>query len=93
MIYYLSSVYNNGEVPLSYAVNNDYMGDVDDMTREEQILYHASLNRPTFDQYFKKLMWLINELTIGIPEEACIKQVKCGRVDMQKLRQYYGGKY
>ena len=49
------------------------------------------MNGLVFDQYSKKLMWLIKEFTIGTPEEAWINQVKCGRVAMHKLRERYYG--
>ena len=51
------------------------------------------MNGLVFDQYSKKLMWLIKEFTIGTPEEAWINQVKCGRVAMKKLWGHYDGKY
>ena len=58
----------------------------------KRILHHARLNGPIFDQDLKKEMWIIKELSIGTPLEACIKHVKCGRVAMQKLQKYYDGK-
>ena len=61
------------------------MGNISDMTREKEILHHASLNGPLFDQDPKKVMWIIRELTIGTPEEAWIKQAKFGRVAIKKL--------
>ena len=42
------------------------------MKREEEILHHTRLNGIVVGQYLKKVMWLINELTIGTPEEACM---------------------
>ena len=35
IIDYLSSTYNNREVPLIYVARKEYMGNVADMTREE----------------------------------------------------------
>ena len=68
------------------------MGDVADMTREEEILNNESLNGPMFGQYLKKVMRLIKDIDIRNPVEAWIKQVKCGRVAMQKFQRHYDGK-
>ena len=43
-------------------------------------------------QYSKKVMRLIKDLNIRTPVEAWIKQVKCGRVYMQKFQGHYDGK-
>ena len=43
-------------------------------------------------QYLKKVMRLIKDLNIRTPVEAWIKQVKCGRVNMQKFQGHYDGK-
>ena len=45
-----------------------------------------------FDQDPKKSIRLIEELTIGTLAESWKKQVDCGRVAMNKLRQQYYGK-
>ena len=88
---YLRYVYNTREVPLSYLIRKDYMGDIADMTREEEILNNESLNGPMFGQYPKEVMQLIKDLNIRTPVEAWIKQVKCGRVDMQKFQGHHDG--
>ena len=61
------------------------MGDVADMKREEEILPNAILNEPMFEQYLKKLMQLIRELTTKIPSGNWIKQANCGHVAMYEL--------
>ena len=68
------------------------MGNVADMTREEEILHHTILNGLMFDQYSKNLMHLIKEMAIITPAEYIIRQVKWGRVAMQKLREHYDDK-
>ena len=50
------------------------------------------LNGPMVGQYSKKVMRLIKYLNIRTPVEAWIKQVKCGRVNMQKFQGHYDGK-
>ena len=50
------------------------------------------LNGPMVGQYLKKVMRLIKDLNIRTPVEAWIKQVKCGRVYMQKFQGHYDGK-
>ena len=92
MIYYLRSAYNNREVPLNYVAREYYTGNVYDMTSEEEILHSASLYDSMIDQYSKKVVRLIKEITIGTPEEAYIKHVKCGCVDMLKLQEHYDDK-
>ena len=52
----IGSVYNTREVPLRYVASKEYTGDVADMTREEEILYHTILNGPMFDQDYKEVM-------------------------------------
>ena len=44
MIDYLSSVYKTRVVPLIYMASKENIGDVADTTREEETLYHDSLN-------------------------------------------------
>ena len=69
MIDYLSSIYNNRKVTLRYVARKDYPGNVTDMTREEETLYHTSLNVPMFDQDYNKVIRIIKELTIGTTSE------------------------
>ena len=78
---------------LSYVAMQDYMGDMTDMTREEEILHHVSLNEPMFDQYYKRVMWFIKKITIGMPAYYWIKQVKCGHIAMHKLWDHYNDTY
>ena len=92
MIDKLSSVYKTGGVPLSYMVSKDQTRNVSDVTREEEILHHSSLNGPLFEQDLKNLVSITNEFTIGIPAEAWIKQVMCCRVAMHKSWERYDGK-
>ena len=86
MIDYLSSIYNTREVSLRYTARKEYTDYVADMTREEEMLHHKILNGPMFDQYPKKSMRIIKDITIRTPAEAWINQVKCGYVAMKKLR-------
>ena len=86
IIDYLSSVYNTRDLLLIYVVGKEWTKNVADVTREEEILHHTSLNGPMFGQYSKNLMRIIKELTIGTPERVWIKQFKCGCVAMHKLR-------
>ena len=74
---------------LSYVARKDYTRGVYDTTRDEEILYHTSLDGPMFDQYYNKVMWLINDLTIETPVEVWIKQVKCGCVAMQNFQDHH----
>ena len=73
---HLISIFNTREVPLRYVVSKGYMGNVADMTREEEILHHTILNGLMFDQYSKNLMHLIKEMAIITPAENIIRQVK-----------------
>ena len=82
------SVYNTREVPLSYVVRKDYMGYVADNTREEEVIHHAILNGPMFNQDSKNVMQLLKDLSSGAPAYNCIKQVNCGRVSMHKVQEH-----
>ena len=50
-------------------VRKEYTGNASDITKEEEILYHVSLNWTIFDTDFKKVMQLIKEINIVLPAD------------------------
>jgi len=91
LVDYFHSVYNTKNIPLSYVIRKNATKEHHEMSRDEQVIYSAALEGPLFDVDTKDVLRIIKELTTGTPAEAWVKNITCGRIAMEKLREHYDG--
>ena len=88
---YFHGVYNTKNIPLSYVIRKVATKEHHEMSRDEQVIYSTALEGPLFDVDTKDVLRIIKELTTGTPAEAWVKNITCGRISMEKLREHYDG--
>ena len=78
-------------MPLYFVIREDTSSHEDIENRDAQIIYHASLVGNMFTIDSRKVLDIINELTLGTDSETWIKGFKCGRKEIQELQSHYNG--
>ena len=80
------------ELPLHILSENMGLPDEDDLdSRDQEMIYHASLEGVMFNRDPKRVLTILKELMIGTNAETWMKVIKCGRLAMIVLQTHYDG--
>ena len=78
-------------MPISYVIRKDTPSTDDGDNRDVQIIHQSILVGNMFTRDSRKVIDILNKLTLGIYLKTSIKGLKCGRNTMQDLQARYDG--